>query len=371
MDDANTAFPTEPKIAAPTVHHLSADQLSGALLDWYDRHRRRLPWRAEQGVVADPYHVWLSEIMLQQTTVAAVKDYFLRFVSLWPSVHDLAAAPREDVLAEWAGLGYYARARNLHACAQVVSKELGGRFPEDEEALRALPGIGAYTSAAISAIAFDRRATILDGNVERVIARLRLVDDPLPGSKPKLKALADEITPDARPGDYAQAIMDLGATVCTPRSPKCMMCPWSEACLARAGGIAERYPVKTKKKPKPTRFGVAYFVVGGDGNLLLRRRVDKGLLGGMPELPSTPWDGEQASPMQIQEHAPLPAEWTPLTGTVRHTFTHFHLELSVMAARVEQVDLDGHYWVGLGDLGKAGLPSVMAKVVKHAAANLA
>ena len=347
------------------------EALAARLLDWYDRHHRRLPWRSEPGQTADPYHVWLSEIMLQQTTVAAVVTYFRRFVELWPSVHDLAAAPRDDVLAEWAGLGYYARARNLHACAKLVSDGLSGRFPDRESALLELPGIGPYTAAAISAIAFDRQSTILDGNVERVIARLRLVTDPLPGVKPRLRALAALITPPERPGDYAQAIMDLGATVCTPRSPKCRVCPWSDPCQGRAAGVAEKLPLKLKKPPKPTRRGVAFFVVGGDGDILLRRREDKGLLGGMAEIPSTPWQESAPGVGMIEDHAPLRLDWTPLQGEIRHTFTHFHLELTVMAARLETAEsVDGYYWHAIDQIGKAGLPSVMAKVVKHAATQL-
>lgn len=374
MTDANPsrASLSDDRKAERAAHvDVPPEALAARLLDWYDRHHRHLPWRSEPGEAADPYHVWLSEIMLQQTTVAAVGTYFRKFVELWPSVHDLAAAPRDDVLAEWAGLGYYARARNLHACAKMVSEGLNGQFPEQESDLLELPGIGPYTAAAISAIAFDRQSTILDGNVERVIARLRLITDPLPGVKPRLKALAALVTPSERPGDYAQAIMDLGATVCTPRSPKCLMCPWSDACQARVAGVAEKLPLKLKKPPKPTRRGVAFFVVGGDGEILLRRRQDKGLLGGMAEIPSTPWQESAPGLDMVEAHAPLRLDWTPLNGEVHHTFTHFHLELTVMAARLETAEIvDGHYWHSIDRIGKAGLPSVMAKVVKHAATQL-
>jgi A/G-specific adenine glycosylase len=362
---------TSDTAAATSFVDLPPETLSARLLDWYDHHHRQLPWRSEPGETADPYHVWLSEIMLQQTTVAAVGKFFRRFIELWPSVHDLAAAPRDDVLAEWAGLGYYARARNLHACAKMVSEDLGGRFPQPESALLKLPGVGPYTAAAISAIAFDQQSTILDGNVERVIARLRLVTDPLPAVKSRLKVLASSITPSERPGDYAQAIMDLGATVCTPRSPKCMLCPWAEACRGRVSGIAAELPRKLKKAPKPTRQGVAFFLVGGAGDILLRRRVDKGLLGGMTEVPSTPWQEMAAGISMIEDHAPFKLEWTPLQGKVRHTFTHFHLELTVMAARMAKAEpIDGFFWHPIDKIGKAGLPSVMAKVVKHAAIRL-
>ena len=345
--------------------------LSDRLLAWYDRHRRRLPWRAEPGQSVDPYRVWLSEIMLQQTTVATVGTYFRDFLTRWPTVDALAAAPLDDVLAAWAGLGYYARARNLYKCARAVVETHGGRFPETVEGLKALPGIGDYTAAAIAAIAFDRRATVLDGNVERVISRLRQVEDPLPSSKPILRALADEITPATRSGDYAQAVMDLGATVCTPRKPKCLTCPWTEACAARVAGVAEDLPRKTAKKAKPTRSGTCFFLISESGRLLLRRRPERGLLGGMQEVPSTPWneinaDGA-ADPADIG-HAPVDGlSWRPLPGTVRHTFTHFHLELTVLSARLDgEPEVAGCRWWSVDRLGEAALPTVMAKVVRHA-----
>lgn len=349
---------------------IPAPDLARRLLAWYDRHRRRLPWRAEPGDLADPYRVWLSEIMLQQTTVATVGPYFQRFTARWPSVEKLAAADLDDVLTEWAGLGYYARARNLHRCAGVVASEHRGRFPDTEAGLKALPGIGDYTAAAVAAIAFDRPATILDGNVERVIARLRLITDPLPGVKPRLKALAAEITPLERAGDYAQAIMDLGATVCTPRKPKCLTCPWVDACAARACGVAEELPRKTPKKAKPTRRGACFFLVDGDGSLLLRRRPDSGLLGGMQEVPSSPWL-EEPAPGDRAEHAPVDGvAWRELPGTVRHTFTHFHLELTVLTGRSEDSpEVADSRWWPIDRLGEAALPTVMVKVVRHALAH--
>lgn len=342
--------------------------LADRLLVWYDRHRRVLPWRAPPGVRPDPYHVWLSEVMLQQTTVAAVAPYFQAFVARWPTVRDLAAAPLDSVLREWAGLGYYARARNLHKCAQTVAAWRGGRFPEDEAALRKLPGVGDYTAAAIAAIAFGHRAVVMDGNVERAVARLFAVRDPLPGAKPALKRLAGELTPDVRPGDYAQALMDLGATVCTPRKPACGLCPWMADCAARAAGIAETLPTKAEKTERPTRRGVAFWAMRPDGSVLLRRRPEAGLLGGMIEIPSTPWRAEVWAPDEAAGAAPVAAEWRALPGLVRHGFTHFQLELSVMAGKVGGNAAARGLWCPLDRLGDHALPTLMRKVVRHALA---
>ena len=344
----------------------SPEILPALLLDWYDRHRRRLPWRAEPGTRADPYHVWLSEIMLQQTTVVVVGPYFTRFLERWPSVVALADAPQEDVLAEWAGLGYYARARNLHKCAGVVRDLHGGRFPDTEEALLALPGIGAYTAAAISAIAFDIPATPVDGKFERVMARMHAIETPLPDAKPELKRLSAALTPQQRPGDYAQAVMDLGATICTPRKPKCLTCPWSASCEGRIAGIAEELPKKKKKAPKPTRKGVAFWIVNGRGEILLRRRPQTGLLGGMVEIPSSEWREAEHPLHQSLAEAPIKAEWTALSGMVRHTFTHFHLELVVYRSRATGTRPPDSFWHPVEKIGEAGLPSVMAKIAKHA-----
>ena len=304
------------------------------LLAWYDVHARELPWRIgpadrRNGVIPDPYRVWLSEIMLQQTTVAAVRNYFLRFTELWPTVADLAAANDADVMAEWAGLGYYARARNLLKCARQVVAEHQGRFPANREALLKLPGIGPYTASAISAIAFDHPETVVDGNVERVISRIFAIETPLPASKPKLNVLAKALTPFKRPGDYAQSVMDLGATICTPKSPACGICPWSTPCKARMQGIAGILPRKEPKKPKPTRHGIVYLAQREDGKWLLEQRPDKGLLGGMLGWPGTDWDAKLPV-----EDPPIAANWVTPNAEVRHTFTHFHLRLSLRVATV-------------------------------------
>ncbi len=342
--------------------------LAARLLAWYDRHRRDLPWRAPPGRRPDPYHVWLSEIMLQQTTVAAAAPYFRAFVDRWPDMAALAAADIDDVMAAWAGLGYYARARNLHKCAQAVTAWRGGRLPDDEAALRRLPGIGDYTAAAIAAIAFDRPAVVVDGNVERVVARLFAVPTPLPAAKGALKELAARLTPAARPGDHAQAMMDLGATVCTPRAPACGICPWMGACRARAAGIAERLPARAAKPEKPLRSGVVFWALRGDGAVLLRRRPPAGLLGGMAEFPTTDWRAQPWAEAEALAAAPLNAGWRMLSGVVRHTFSHFHLELAVMAARVGEGALARGYWCPVDELGGQALPSVMRKVARHALA---
>jgi A/G-specific adenine glycosylase len=300
-----------------------------SLLDWYDVHGRDLPWRIRPaaragGQVADPYRIWLSEVMLQQTTVAAVKAYFARFTALWPTVQALAAAEDGAVMAEWAGLGYYARARNLLACARAVVAQHGGVFPADLAALRALPGVGPYTAAAIAAIAFDRAEVVVDGNVERVMARVFAIETPLPLAKPELVQAASTLTPKLRAGDYAQAVMDLGATICTPRQPACAICPWTAGCQARAEGIAAELPRKLAKAAKPTRTGQVWLGRRADGAILLERRADKGLLGGTLGFPGSGWDGSNAD-------APAAGNWAEV-GMVRHTFTHFHLDLTVLTA---------------------------------------
>ncbi len=334
-------------------------RLSAALLDWYDAHAREMPWRVgpaarKAGHRPDPYRVWLSEVMLQQTTVAAVRDYFRRFTALWPDIHALAAAEEAQVMGEWAGLGYYARARNLLKCARVVSGELGGRFPDTREGLLALPGIGPYTAAAVAAIAFDRAETVVDGNVERVMARLHAVEEPLPGSKRRLAALAADLTPAERPGDHAQAVMDLGATICTPRRPACGICPWMPECAARARGIAADLPRKAPKAAKPVRRGVAYLARRPDGAWLLETRPPRGLLGGMLGWPGSDW--AEAVP----DHAPpVAAEWREL-GEVRHTFTHFHLILTLRGAETAAAPERGGF-LGREAFRPSDLPTLMRK----------
>ncbi|XBQ16363.1 MAG: A/G-specific adenine glycosylase [Oceanicaulis sp.] len=345
-----------------------AGALRTALLKWYDAEGRTLPWRVRPedraaGRTADPYAVWLSEIMLQQTTVPHATPYWERFLARWPNVHALAAAPREDVLAAWAGLGYYARARNLHACAGVVSKIHDGAFPEEIDALRALPGVGDYTANAIRAAAFDKPASVVDGNVERVISRIFALETPLPKSKPAIKALAATLADLDRPGDYAQAIMDLGATICTPKSPACGRCPWAFACAAREAGEQTRYPLKEKKKPKPVRLGTCFHVVS-DGALWLRRRPETGLLGAMMELPGTDWTEGGPAEAAIERAAPFAARWRE-AGQVRHVFTHFTLHLDVLCAEAPSGWTPGDgALVPLADLKSAGLPSVMMKAAR-------
>ena len=307
--------------------------MAAALLAWYDRSARVLPWRipppgGPEAPRPDPYRIWLSEVMLQQTTVAHVGRYFDTFVARWPHVGDLAAAPDAEVMAAWAGLGYYARARNLLACARAVVARHDGRFPDREAELLDLPGIGPYTAAAIAAIAFDRPAVVLDGNVERVMARIFAVTDPLPGAKRRLRTCAARLTPLIRPGDYAQAVMDLGATICTPQRPACALCPWRNDCAGREAGIAETLPRKAPRAARPRRFGIAYLARRADGAVWLETRPAKGLLGGMLGLPGTEWTASPPAPAP-----PFAASWRPVAGEVRHVFTHFELHLGVETAR--------------------------------------
>jgi A/G-specific adenine glycosylase len=377
-----------------------------ALLEWFDRYRRVLPWRAGPGETADPYRVWLSEIMLQQTTVKTVGPYFARFLARFPSIADLAAADIEDVLRLWAGLGYYARARNLHACAQAVAAR--GGFPDTEEALLALPGIGPYTAAAIAAIAFERPAVPVDGNVERVVARLFAVEQELPNAKPAIRELAAGLAPARRHGDFAQAMMDLGATICTPKSPVCALCPFRGACAAHGRGDPEIFPLKKKKAEGRLRRGAAFVAVRADGHVLVRRRADKGLLGGMTEVPTTAWSAgfdaalamDEApkfanplprlqgrvregarplaprlptgplpgSPPQAEELQPPSVSWELLPGIVTHVFTHFPLELIVFRACLPRsaVAPEGMHWLHRKNIAGAALPTVMRKVLAHA-----
>lgn len=329
------------------------------LLGWYDRHARILPWRVPPGGgAADPYRVWLSEVMLQQTTVAAVRAYFERFTALWPTVADLAAAPDAQVMAEWAGLGYYARARNLLACARAVAA--AGGFPATRDGLRELPGIGAYTSAAIAAIAYDAPETVVDGNVERVVARLFAVEAPLPAARADLLALAETLTPRARPGDYAQAMMDLGATICTPRNPACGICPLFHDCDARAQGIATSLPRKAPKAARPERSGIGWVARHGD-SVLLEERPATGLLGGTLAFPSAHWDGRDMPPPGV-------ARWREI-GHVGHVFSHFSLSLQVVVGDLDGPPARGHL-VSLGRIDRDALPGLMRKVWDMARADM-
>lgn len=343
---------------------------SRKLLEWYDRHHRDLPWRvspaaSKAGKRADPYHIWLSEVMLQQTTVQAVKPYFAKFLALWPTVEALADAPSDDVMAAWAGLGYYARARNLKKCAQAVARDHDGVFPDTEAGLKALPGIGDYTSAAVAAIAFNRQSAVMDGNVERVISRLFAIDAPLPGSKPAMKQKVTELTPADRPGDFAQAMMDLGATICTPKRPACALCPFNSHCLALANDNPERFPVKAPKKTKPVRYGAAFVAVTPEGEMLLRRRVETGLLGGMTEVPTTAWTARIDGGTTV-DHAPFAADWEPC-GTVVHVFTHFELRLSIFRVQSRKVVAEnGGWWEPVANLASQALPTVMKKAIVQA-----
>lgn len=339
------------------------------LLAWYDRHARVLPWRARRGEKSDPYRVWLSEIMLQQTTVKAVAPYFARILARWPTVEALSEASLDDVLRAWAGLGYYARARNLHACAKAVVERHGGQFPADLRALRTLPGIGDYTAAAVGAIAFDHAAVPVDGNVERVVTRLFAVEDELPAAKPRIKQLATSLLPAHRAGDFAQALMDLGAMLCSPKRPACALCPWTESCCALARGDQETYPRKAPKREGRLRCGAAFVVLRADRRVLLRQRPEKGLLGGMTEVPGSAWSHD-FDVAQALRSAPRfrGAQWRRLPGFVHHVFTHFPLDLTVFLTRVPRTSAapKGARWVKIADLPGEALPNVMRKVLNHA-----
>ncbi|CAN5315983.1 A/G-specific adenine glycosylase [soil metagenome] len=315
----------------------------------------------------DPCRVLLSEIMLQQTTVAAVKPYFEDFLSRWPTVTALAAAPREDVMKAWAGLGYYARARNLHACAQAIVNELGGRFPLTSAGLRALPGIGGYTAAAVAAIAHDEPAAVVDANIERVLARYFAIETPLPAAKAEIRERQQRLTPLARAGDYAQAMMDLGAAICTPKRPACVLCPLADGCAAHLAGAEERYPLRTEKAERPTRYGTAFVLVRGDGAVLLRQRKDDGLLGGMAEVPGGEWTSRH-NLLSPAAEVSIQADWKRIPGTVVHVFTHFRLELNVYCARLPEMEKApaGCWWAAPADLPGEALPSVMRKVIEAA-----
>lgn len=343
------------------------------LLRWYDRNRRTLPWRAPSGERPNPYYVWLSEIMLQQTTVTAVIPYFIKFIGLWPDIHALAKAPQEEIMNAWAGLGYYARARNLHACAKIVSQELGGFFPRDQAALKNLPGIGDYTSAAIRAIAFDKPATVVDGNIERIMARYFAVHKPLPDTKPQIKHFAGAIFKDFedRPGDLAQALMDLGAAICIPKAPRCMLCPLSHGCTAYRKGVQDTLPRKRTKKARPKKYGYVYWLMNENRQVLLEKRPEKGLLGGMTGLPTSEWSARQ-SDVDVQpgflnigqDITPHHIDDTPVH--IHHSFTHFELELQLRRAQLEKKALkqpQNYFWEKFENIEEYGFPTVFQKAV--------
>jgi A/G-specific adenine glycosylase len=357
-------------IAKPKRHKADSKAISppARLLEWYDRHRRRLPWRPLPGEPADPYLVWLSEIMLQQTGVKAVAPYFEQFLRRWPDVDALGHASLDEVLRMWAGLGYYSRARNLHACAVAVLRDHGGAFPDTEQGLQALPGIGPYTAAAIAAIAFDRRTMPVDGNIERVVSRLFAVEEELPQAKPLIQELAATLLADSRAGDSAQALMDLGSSICTPKKPACALCPLNDGCAARTQGDQESYPRKAARKTGALRRGAAFVVRRGD-ELLVRTRVEKGLLGGMTEVPGSDWIAAQDD-KAAQRQAPTltgMARWHRKAGIVTHVFTHFPLELVVYTATVpaRTPAPTGMRWVPVSTLRDEALPNVMRKVIAH------
>ncbi|HTV32276.1 MAG TPA: A/G-specific adenine glycosylase [Methylocella sp.] len=347
----------------PNFSHAALGGPAAAVLAWYDAHRRVLPWRAAPGERADPYRVWLSEVMLQQTTVIAVVPYFAAFLDRWPDLAALAGARQEDVLQAWAGLGYYSRARNLHACAQIVAGPLGGCFPETEAGLLALPGVGPYTAAAIAAIAFGQRAAAIDGNVLRLGARLFAIETPLPAARTNIKTRIETLVPATRPGDFAQALMDLGALICTPRHPSCEDCPLRASCLGLARGATAELPRRKARKARPLRQGAVFYMRRKDGAVLVRTRPSKGLLGGMAEFPGSAWEAEADEASWLAQ-APLKAKFRKLDGAVEQVFTHFALRLFVYVADVAKAAQTpaGCRWTSAADLDNEAFPGVMRKV---------
>jgi A/G-specific adenine glycosylase len=368
-------LPSDYRKAKVSDHDLRhTDPFAALVLNWYDQNRRTLPWRAPAGAAADPYAVWLSEIMLQQTGVVTVARYYPSFLAKWPTVEALAQAPIDALMRAWAGLGYYQRARNLHACAQVIALQYGGQFPDTEDRLRQLPGIGAYAAAAIAAIAFDRRAIVIDGNIERVICRLFMVEPVAQKARPAVRALAEMITPSERPGDFAQAMMDLGATLCSPRRPSCSRCPVNKHCRAHQQGTAEQYPRKSPKPGRLVRAGALFYIRRADGAVLVRTRAPAGLLGGMTEIPTTDWWRHMIAPRRcpalpkaiaglVERHA-----FIRVPGQIRHAFTHFSLHLAVFVARVDgrAAAPTGCRWVHEDSLEYEALPTLMRKAIARA-----
>ena len=364
---ANPMPDTHSAIEADEKPH--ADAFAAALLAWYDRHARKLPWRippkqSKSGVRPDPYRVWLSEIMLQQTQVATVRDYYEKFLDNWPSVEALAAAETEDVMKAWAGLGYYSRARNLNKCADEVASQHGSRFPKTADELRQLPGIGDYTAAAIAAIAFGEPVAVVDGNVERIIARQYRIETPLPAAKAEIRQLLTPLVPNERPGDFAQAMMDLGATLCSPKKPACSLCPVSEGCQAFKAGDAERFPRKAAKAEKPVRQGAVFVIRNGKDAVWLVKRPDSGLLGGMSALPGTDWSARKDG-LTGEPALPFEGDWRKVGG-VRHTFTHFHLQLEVWETDMTGAPPFKGWWSAPETLQTEALPTVMKKAIAAA-----
>jgi A/G-specific adenine glycosylase len=367
-------YPSRASMTPAKTSSVEKDRLlpgiAGRLLAWYDRHHRDLPWRVtpdaiKAGKRPDPYHVWLSEIMLQQTTVEAVKPYFRKFLAKWPHARSLAAAEMEDVMKAWAGLGYYSRARNLKKCADLLATEHGGSFPDTEDGLHTLPGIGGYTAAAIAAIAFNRPAVVVDGNVERVVTRLYAIETPLPAAKTEIRQVVAALVPANRPGDFAQAMMDLGATICTPRKPACLPCPLRNDCHASDEGDPERFPVKAPKTVKPQRRGAAFVAVRSDGAILLRKRGEAGLLAGMTEVPTTAWTARMDGVATV-DGAPFAAVWRNV-GNISHVFTHFALELTIFKADLpSHAPPPDHWWALAADIHDEALPTVMKKAIEAA-----
>lgn len=344
---------------------LPATRLQNRLLEWFSRHQRAMPWRAVKGHRPNPYHVWLSEIMLQQTTVVTVGPYFLKFISKWPAVEALAQASNDDVMAAWAGLGYYARARNLHKCAKVVATELNGQFPQDEKSLQELPGIGPYTAAAIASIAFDQPAVAVDGNVERVVSRMFAIREPLPLSKPVIREKAALLAKgNKKPGDFTQAFMELGATVCTPRKPKCGLCPWRADCAARVAGIAEDLPAKQEKRAKPVRYGKVFWITNGKGQFLIHKREEKGLYGSMYQLPTTEWISDKPEAKKLKPPVPVTGV-AALNAEVRHSLTHFDLILEIWTGKSRsKKEFGNSAWISPEELEDYAIPSLMKKAIR-------
>lgn len=345
-------------------------KIRAAILAWYDAERRDLPWRSAPGHSADPYAVWMSEIMLQQTTVATVKGYFEAFMAKWPKVSDMADADLDEVLVAWQGLGYYARARNLHKCARAVVEDYAGTFPDTVDGLLKLPGVGPYTASAIASIAFNRPTVPVDGNIERVVSRMCNIRSPLPGAKPEIQINAGLFADEHRPGDFAQAVMDLGATICSPKSPKCMLCPVQQYCEGRIAGDPSALPVKAPKKVRPERRASMFWLENADGAVLLRRRPESGLLGGMMEFPSTDWrEGGWPDHTERECAEPISVNWKCLPDEAVHVFTHFKFRMQVFAGKTDRIENVDGIWVQPKDFPKHALPTVMKKVVQHVQAN--